>query len=222
MRTVVNWYRPLVQARTWKETAALLVCLPLGIAWFTVLVTGLSVSAGLLITLIGIPLLVLTVAFGRVIGIVERAKARALLDADLPAFPKQRRRPDESWWKWALRRAGDGPSWRGVAYGFISFPLGHPLVHAHRDAVVGDARRGDVVHLSCGSPATARSGSTTATCSRGGVGWAWRSATRSSACSCWRSRRGSSACSPPAERGHHPGSALAEPGVSCSPSGSRS
>ena len=24
MRTVVNWYRPLVQARTWKETAALL------------------------------------------------------------------------------------------------------------------------------------------------------------------------------------------------------
>src|SRR6478735_5966226 len=70
--TVVGWYRPLVRARTWKESTALL----LGIAWFTILVTGLSVSAGLLITLIGIPLLVLTVAFGRVIGIVERAKAR--------------------------------------------------------------------------------------------------------------------------------------------------
>jgi signal transduction histidine kinase len=124
MKAVVGWYHPLVQARTWKETAALLVGLPLGIAWFSILVTGLSVSSGLLITLIGIPLLLLTVAFGRVIGAVERAKARALLGADLPAFPKQRRRAGEGWWKWAFRRMGDGPSWRGVAYGFISFPLG--------------------------------------------------------------------------------------------------
>src|SRR6478752_4042530 len=124
MRTIVNWYRPVVQARTWKETAALLACLPLGIAWFTVLVTGLSLSAGLLITLIGIPVLVGTIGFGRVIGIVERGKARALLDADLPAFPTKHRRTGESWWKWALRLAGDGPSWRGVGYGFISFPLG--------------------------------------------------------------------------------------------------
>src|SRR6476659_4528690 len=69
--TVVGWYRPLVRARTWKESTALLLGLPFGIAWFTILVTGLSVSAGLLITLVGIPLLVLTVAFGRVIGIVE-------------------------------------------------------------------------------------------------------------------------------------------------------
>src|SRR4051794_10615409 len=104
MRTIVNWYRPLVQARTWRESTALVVCLPLGIAWFTILVTGISVSAGLLITLIGIPLLVLTVAFGRVIGAVERAKARALLGADLPAFPKQRRGRDEGWWRWAFRR----------------------------------------------------------------------------------------------------------------------
>ena len=124
MSTVVNWYRPLVQARTWKETAALLVGLPLGIAWFTILVAGLSVSSGLLVTLVGIPLLVLTVAFGRVIGVVERAKARALLDADLPAFPAPRRRDGEGWWKWAFRRIGDGPAWRGVAYGFASFPLG--------------------------------------------------------------------------------------------------
>ena len=87
----------------------------------------------------------LTVAFGRVIGVVERAKARALLDADLPAFPKQRRRAGEGWWKWAFRRMGDGPSWRGVAYGFISFPLGIVWFVDHGDAVVGGPRRGDVV-----------------------------------------------------------------------------
>lgn len=121
---LVRWYRPVFQARTWKETAALLACLPLGIAWFTILVTGLSVSAGLLITLIGLPLLVATVAFGRVIGVVERGKARALLGVDLPPFPKQRARPGDSWWKQAWRRAGDGPSWRGVAYGFLALPLG--------------------------------------------------------------------------------------------------
>ena len=124
MSTVVGWYRPLVRARTWKESTALLLGLPFGIAWFVILVTGLSVSAGLLVTLIGIPLLVLTVAFGRVIGVVERAKARSLLDADLPAFPKPRFRPGDSVWKRAWRHIGDGPAWRGVAYGFISFPIG--------------------------------------------------------------------------------------------------
>ena len=63
------------------------VSLPFGIAWFVIVVTGLSVSAGLLVTFLGLPLLMLVVGFGRVIGVVERAKARGLLALDLPAFP---------------------------------------------------------------------------------------------------------------------------------------
>src|SRR3954451_25024786 len=53
--------RPLIQARTWRETAFLLLDLPMGVAMFTIVVTMLSVGVGLLITLIGLPLLVATI-----------------------------------------------------------------------------------------------------------------------------------------------------------------
>ena len=57
-------YGPLWDGRTWAATLHLLINLALGIAFFTAAVTMLSVSAGLLITLVGIPLLVATVGDG--------------------------------------------------------------------------------------------------------------------------------------------------------------
>ena len=45
LRTVVDWYRPAGPGPHVEGDAALLLGLPLGIAWFTILVTGLSVSA---------------------------------------------------------------------------------------------------------------------------------------------------------------------------------
>ena len=67
-------FAPLARARTWSETLHLLLDLPLGIAWFTIAVTGLSLGAGLVVlALIGLVVLVATVFAGRLIGIVERA-----------------------------------------------------------------------------------------------------------------------------------------------------
>ena len=68
-----SWLRrafgPIVSARTWRETTHLLLDLPLGIAWFTCAVTFLSVAAGLVpVALVGIPLLMGAVGFGRVIA----------------------------------------------------------------------------------------------------------------------------------------------------------
>ena len=115
-------YRPLVHARTWKETASLLVALPIGTLWFSVVVTGLSLSAGLLVTLVGLPLLVGVVVGGRVIGAVERSLARTLLDTDLPApAPVDRA---GSVWARGRRMLRDGPGWRGLAYGVLALPLG--------------------------------------------------------------------------------------------------
>src|SRR3954470_18444260 len=85
---ITRAYKPLIELGTWTATAHLLVNLALGIAWFTIAVTLFSVSLGLLITLIGIPLLVLTINFGRVVGAVERARMRALFGVELPAFPR--------------------------------------------------------------------------------------------------------------------------------------
>jgi signal transduction histidine kinase len=114
--------RPLLTWRTYTESAYHLLNLPIGIALFTGFVVMLSVSAGLAITLVGLPLLVLTIAAGRLVGIVERARARLLLGVNyrgkpLPSF-------EGSWWQKFKAAIGDGPGWGGIAYGLLMLPWG--------------------------------------------------------------------------------------------------
>ncbi|MCU1393819.1 MAG: desK 7 [Ilumatobacteraceae bacterium] len=118
----VRAYGPLVQGRTWATTLHLLLDLAFGIAWFTVVVTMLSVSAGLMVTLIGLPLLVATVGFGRLIGAAERARVRAVFGTRLDAFPRRHR--EGSLWHRARLAIGDGAGWRGIGYAFIALPWG--------------------------------------------------------------------------------------------------
>jgi signal transduction histidine kinase len=119
---LVRAYAPLAQPATWTATLQLLLNLALGIAWFTIIVTMLSLSAGLMITLIGVPLLVATVQIGRAIGAAERARVRMVWSERLPSFP----RPIASgtWWQRSRRLIADGAGWRGVGYSFIALPWG--------------------------------------------------------------------------------------------------
>jgi signal transduction histidine kinase len=115
-------FRPLFRARTWLETTHLLLDLPVGIAVFTVVVTMISLAMGLLVTLIGIPLLMATIYSGRLVGIVERWRARTFLGTELRPF-----RPLDltgSLWDKIKRTFGDGPGWRGIAYGMLILPWG--------------------------------------------------------------------------------------------------
>jgi hypothetical protein len=118
-----RWYGPLVERRTWKETASLVVALPLGAIWFTLAVTALSVSAALAVTVVGVPLLALVLRAARGgVGRVERASAAALLDTDVPPFPP--RSTDGTWWERGRRSLRDGPSWKAVGYSLLSLPIG--------------------------------------------------------------------------------------------------
>jgi signal transduction histidine kinase len=83
---------------TWRETAYLLLGGLFAIVAFVVLVTGLSVGLALLITLVGIPILVLTALCARGIAWLERRRAVLVLgeriDAryrSLSGLPKSRR-----------------------------------------------------------------------------------------------------------------------------------
>jgi signal transduction histidine kinase len=117
---IVRAFRPLVQLRTWTGTLHLLLNLAFGIAWFTIVVTLFSMSMGLMITLVGIPLLVLTIMVGRGIGVVERARAKALLGADLPAFPRPQL--TGTFWQRSKKVFGDGAGWRGMGYALLDLP----------------------------------------------------------------------------------------------------
>src|SRR5919201_1083884 len=67
------------------DTLYLVLGLPMGILTFTVVVTGWSLSLGLAITLIGIPVALLTVALSRGLASVERHRAALVLGAPIRA-----------------------------------------------------------------------------------------------------------------------------------------
>ncbi len=116
-------FAPLTQGRTWSSSLHLLLDLPFGIAWFVITVVGLSVGVGLVpLALVGLVVIAVTVFLGRVIGIVERARAGALLGVHVDP-PPPRPRPAATWPKIRAFLA-DAPGWKGLLYGVIKFPLG--------------------------------------------------------------------------------------------------
>jgi signal transduction histidine kinase len=116
-------FAPLARARTWSASLHLLLDLPFGIAWFVIAVVGLSVGVGLVVVaLVGLVVLALTVFAGRVIGIVERARASALLGLHVDP-PPARLRPEGTWPR--MRSfLSDKTGWKGLAYGVIMLPIG--------------------------------------------------------------------------------------------------
>jgi len=71
------------RSETHKNLAYLLVRFPLGIAYFTVLVTGLSVGVALAPLLVGLPILAGVLAVGGYIGVVEAELLNRLYGRDV-------------------------------------------------------------------------------------------------------------------------------------------
>ncbi|MFE7759933.1 sensor histidine kinase [Streptomyces sp. NPDC057438] len=113
--------RAPIEARSWREFGYVLLGLPIGILLFTYAVTMVSVGAGLLITFLGVPVLAAGLAGCRGFGALERARARALLGAEVsapePLRPKGR---GAMAWMGAVLRSGS--SWRQLLYAVIQFP----------------------------------------------------------------------------------------------------
>jgi hypothetical protein len=115
---------PLIEPRGWRELTHNLLGLPLGTAYFCWLVTGLSLGAGLAVTLLGIPLLTLVLASVRPLMALERTLAEELLETRLPELPlaPPARRPGTlgrlaAYWT-------DAVTGRGVAYLLGRFAVG--------------------------------------------------------------------------------------------------
>ena len=114
--------RPLITARGWTAVTHHLLGLPLGVAYFSWLVSALALGLGLAITLIGIPLLTLVLASVRPLLAAERALSNALLGTEIPrAGPA----PRGHGWLGRLKACWTDPAtWRGIAYLLARFPVG--------------------------------------------------------------------------------------------------
>src|SRR4029079_14562057 len=120
---VVRMLRAPFEARTWKETTHLLLNMPIGIATFTIIVTGISLGFGLLITLIGIPILIGMLYVSRAMGAFERGRAALLLDTPMPS-PYRADPPADKWWRRFTSRASDPAPWTELGYHLLLLPIG--------------------------------------------------------------------------------------------------
>ena len=109
--------------RTYGSLAYLLLGLPIGIFGFIVVVTGISLGLGLMVTLAGIPILVATLLFGRALAVLERRLAWSLLEAPMP----RRMRSDSDrgyFWRRLRGLVSARRTWREVGFAMLRLPLG--------------------------------------------------------------------------------------------------
>ncbi|MFB7557801.1 sensor histidine kinase [Streptomyces brevispora] len=115
------WLRAPLEGRTWREFAYLLLSLPISVVLFSFAITMVSLSAGLLITFLGIPVLAAGLSVCRGFGAMERARARGLLKLDVPApAPVRGRTGGLMSWVGAVLKSG--VSWRHLLYSVLHFP----------------------------------------------------------------------------------------------------
>ncbi len=109
---------------TWKEIAYLLANLPASLFGFVYVVTVLSVGAGMAVTVVGLPLLAAGLLGSRLLGRLERARARSLLGVRVEEpSPLPLRRAKGGFSRlWMMLK--DPVGWRAALYDFIRLPWG--------------------------------------------------------------------------------------------------
>ncbi len=118
-----RFFGVVADPRTYGALFYMLLSLATGIFYFTWVVTGASLSVGLLILIIGIPLLLLFLMSVRLLSLVEGRIVEVLLGERMPRRPLYTQR-DKPW----LTRIGelftDGRTWTAMAYMLLMLPLG--------------------------------------------------------------------------------------------------
>ncbi len=117
-----GFFGVIIDPQSYLNIVYLLVAFPLGIFYFVFLVTGLSLGFGLIITLVGIPILLLVFAGSWALCKLERNVAITMLKEDIPAASSQ---PiSQGLWSRVKALLKDSVTWTGVLYLFLKFPLG--------------------------------------------------------------------------------------------------
>lgn len=101
----------------------MLLSLATGIFYFTWVVTGASVSGGLLILIVGIPLLLLFLASVRLLSLVEGRMVEVLLGERMPRRPLYTQR-DKPWMTRIGELFTDARTWTAMLYMLLMLPLG--------------------------------------------------------------------------------------------------
>lgn len=110
-------------ARAWTGLFYMLLSLATGIVYFTVVVAGISVSAGVSVLVIGIPVLVLFVGVVRILSLVEGRIVEVMLGERMPRRPLHPGQP-KPWLQRIADMFTDPRTWSTMLYLALMLPLG--------------------------------------------------------------------------------------------------
>lgn len=110
-------------SRTWTALFYMLLAIVTGIFYFTMTVTGLSLSAGLFVLIIGIPFFLLFVGFTRVLALAEGRLVEGLLGQRMPRRPLYPSRGMPIFER-IKEMLADRRTWTTMFYFLLMLPLG--------------------------------------------------------------------------------------------------
>jgi signal transduction histidine kinase len=120
---VLRAVHAVVSGRTWLAVIHLLAGMVIGLASFSIFLTGAVVGVVLLpFALAGLPVLVAVLWLCMQFARSERARFAVLLGARMPA-PPRRLRSDASWWRRGWRFLAAPATLRQFGYALLRFPL---------------------------------------------------------------------------------------------------
>jgi len=109
--------------RAWGALLYLILSLCTGIIYFTWAVTGISLSLGLMVLIIGIPFTVIFLLSLRGIAYLEGRLVEALLGVRMPR-KLQYSASNLGWWKRIKSLFSEKLTWTAMAYSILQLPLG--------------------------------------------------------------------------------------------------
>jgi hypothetical protein len=118
-----KFFTVILEGQTYINILYLLLSFPLGIAYFVLLVTGVSLGLSLLVTLLGIPILVLTLFAWRGLGTFEHRMAASMLGEKM--FPMSIKAESRgTLWSRFKGYLRNPVTWKTLGYLMLKFPLG--------------------------------------------------------------------------------------------------
>jgi uncharacterized membrane protein len=120
---MARFFRVYLDPHTYSSLFYMVLALATGIAYFTVAVVGLSLSAGLAILIIGVPFFLAFIGIVRVIALGEGRLLEAITGERMPRRPVHPG-PKAGWWARIGEMLTDVRTWTTLAYLLVMLPLG--------------------------------------------------------------------------------------------------
>lgn len=118
-----RFFAVFADSRAYTSLFFMLLSLATGIIYFTVTVTGLAMSAGLLVLIVGIPFFLLFLGLVRVLALAEGRLVEALTGTRMPRRPVYPR-SSAPWYQRIVEMVTDRHTWTAMFYMLLELPLG--------------------------------------------------------------------------------------------------